>query len=247
MAKAAVKVAAPEASREAERRRTILRAAVEVFARKGYHGCRIADVAREAGVAYGLVYHYFKNKEELLESVFQIGWSGFVDRVREAASTGGSLEEKVRKICFVAFEAYRHDPRGVRVLILEIARSAPVGQSGNRVNRQSAFGEVILMARDMFEVAKERGEIRSDLDSTLSAALLFGSIEMGLTAFVLGLMDSRNEQLLERARNQISESFLRGVIAQEKQPSSSPSNSGSEAGSWKSDKSSTRSRAPKRS
>lgn len=241
MSKAAVKVAGPEVTREMERRRTILRAAVEVFAKKGYHGCRIADVAREAGVAYGLVYHYFKNKEELLESVFQLGWSGFVDRVREAASSGGALEDKVRRIAFVAFEAYRLDPRGVRVLILEIARSAPVGQSGNRVNRQSAFGEVILMARDMFEVARQRGEIRADIDCTLAAALLFGSIEMGLTAFVLGLMDSKNEALLERARNQIAESFLRGVLTQDKQLQANG------AVPWKSDKSGTKSRAPKRS
>lgn len=241
MAKAALKQPVPEVSREVERRRTILRAAVEVFAKKGYHGCRIADVAREAGVAYGLVYHYFKNKEELLESVFQIGWTGFVDRVREAASSGGTLEEKVRRIAYVAFEAYKHDPRGVRVLILEIARSAPVSQSGNRVNRQSAFGEIILMARDMFEVAKEKGEIRTDLDSTLAAALLFGNIEMGLTAFVLGLMDSKNELVVERARNQIADSFLRGVLVQN--AAAQPT----EAASWKNDKSSTRSRATKRS
>ena len=55
---------------EPEKRRAILHAAVRVFAERGYHGCRIADVAREARVAYGLVYHYFQNKDELLESVF---------------------------------------------------------------------------------------------------------------------------------------------------------------------------------
>src|SRR5438874_9139399 len=84
--------------REAERRRTILRAAIEVFAKKGYHGCRIADVAREANVAYGLVYHYFKNKEELLESVFEVGWKGFVTRLREVATADASLEDKVRGV-----------------------------------------------------------------------------------------------------------------------------------------------------
>ena len=72
-------------TREGERRLTILRAAVEVFARKGYHGCRIADVAREAGVAYGLVYHYFQNKDELLQTVFDLGWGGFIQRIRDAA------------------------------------------------------------------------------------------------------------------------------------------------------------------
>ena len=72
------KAATAAEARDQDRRKTILRAAVEVFARKGYHGCRIADVAKEAGVAYGLVYHYFRNKEELLQLVFEAGWGGFL-------------------------------------------------------------------------------------------------------------------------------------------------------------------------
>ena len=86
--------AAAAVVKEGDRRRTILRAAIDVFARKGYHGCRIADVAREAGVAYGLVYHYFKNKDELLETVVETGWSGFVSRMRAVAEDESvSLEQ----------------------------------------------------------------------------------------------------------------------------------------------------------
>ncbi|MFL5321902.1 MAG: TetR/AcrR family transcriptional regulator [Myxococcaceae bacterium] len=234
MAKAAK--AQGETPREVERRKTILRAAVEVFARKGYHGCRIADVAKEAGVAYGLVYHYFKNKEELLDSVFQAGWTAFVDRIKASVAAGGSLEERVRRVASVAFDAYKHDPRGVRVLILEIARSPGSG----RVNRASAFGEVIYMAREMFEEAQNKGELRADIDPMLCAALLFGQIEMGLTAFVLGLVDPKDEVRVERARNQISESFLHGIL-----PTGGGANA--EVTSWKSDKSATRSRAQRRS
>ena len=65
-----------------DKRRLILDAAIRVFARRGFHACRVSDVADEAGVAYGLVYHYFKNKDELLETVFETGWSGFVSRIR---------------------------------------------------------------------------------------------------------------------------------------------------------------------
>ena len=78
--------------READRRKTILRAAIEVFSRKGYHGCRIADVAREAGVAYGLVYHYFRGKDELLESVFKSGW-------KAPSSTGRAWRSASRAWC----------------------------------------------------------------------------------------------------------------------------------------------------
>ncbi len=195
------------AAKEGDRRRTILRAAIDVFARKGYHGCRIADVAREAGVAYGLVYHYFKNKDELLETVFDAGWSGFVTRLRAVAEGEGSLTQKVHGISAVAFEAYRVDPRAVRVLILEIARSP----AGARVNRETAFAEVIKMSAQMLAKAQADGELREDVDPLLAATLLFGAIEMGLTAFVAGLLDARDAAALERAQLQIAESFLRGV------------------------------------
>ena len=193
--------------KEGDRRRTILRAAIDVFARKGYHGCRIADVAREAGVAYGLVYHYFKNKDELLETVFDAGWTGFVTRLRAVAEGEGSLVQKVHGISAVAFEAYRVDPRAVRVLILEIARSP----AGARVNRETAFAEVIKMSAQMLARAQTAGELRADVDPLLASALLFGAIEMGLTAFVAGLLDPRDTVALERAQLQIAESFLRGV------------------------------------
>lgn len=244
--------------REGERRRTILRAAIEVFAKKGYHGCRIADVAREAGVAYGLVYHYFKNKDELLEHVFDVGWTGFVSRVRAAAEADAPFAEQVRAIADVAFEAYRVDPRAVKVLILEIARS-PVG---GRVNRQNVFQDIILMVRGMFDRAHARGELRAGLDPLLSATLLFGAIEASLTGLVVGLIDHRDPEVLERAKGHISDTFLRGVAAQppvgpftlapqagSSAPPPAPQAGGAPASqepAWKPPRSATKSRASKR-
>ncbi len=194
--------------REAESYKAILRAAIQVFANKGYHGCRIADVAREARVAYGLVYHYFKDKEELLQSVFEHGWGGFVARVREVAESSLALDQKVRGIAAVSFEAYRFDPHAVKVIILEIARSRGV----DRASRQSAFVDVIQMCQRMFADAQNKGELDPEADPLLCAALLFGSIEMALTAFVLGWMDGRSEKALDKAQDQLTQAFLRGVL-----------------------------------
>ena len=199
------------AARDQDRRKTILRAAVEVFARKGYHGCRIADVAREAGVAYGLVYHYFRNKEELLQLVFETGWGGFMSRIRDAAETNAPLEQKIRRIAQVAFEAYRIDPRGVRVLVLEFARSPSTGEA----NRRTAFAEVLGVITRMFERARARGELRAGLEPALCAAMLFGSVEMSLTGFVMGLLDPREAGLLDHAQEQLTSLFLDGARAAE--------------------------------
>lgn len=203
------------AEREADRRRVILRAAVEVFSRKGYHGCRIQDVAKEAGVAYGLVYHYFKNKDELLESVFASGWQNFLSRVQGAIDTEQPVTERVRGIVHVAFEAYRRDPRGVKVLILEVGRSP----AGGAVNRGGAFTSVIIAATQMFMAAQAKGELPAHLEPTLCATMLFGSIEMGLTSFVMGLLDKKDDAAIDRARDQVAETFLHGLTGARPQPS----------------------------
>ena len=218
-------------ARDQDRRKTILRAAVEVFARKGYHGCRIADVAREAGVAYGLVYHYFKNKEELLQLVFETGWGGFMARIRDAAEASAPLEQKIRRIAQVAFEAYRIDPRGVRVLVLEFARSPSTGEA----NRRTAFAEVLGVITRMFERARTRGELRAGLEPALCAAMLFGSVEMSLTGFVMGLLDPRDSGLLAHAQDQLTSLFLDGARA------------APEDARWKKDRSGPRLKTVKRS
>jgi TetR/AcrR family transcriptional regulator, fatty acid metabolism regulator protein len=228
---AGTKASTAAETRDQDRRKTILRAAVEVFARKGYHGCRIADVAREAGVAYGLVYHYFKNKEELLQLVFETGWGGFMSRIRDAAETSVSLEQKIGRIAQVAFEAYRIDPRGVRVLVLEFARSPSTGEA----NRRTAFAEVLGVITRMFERARTRGELRAGLEPALCAAMLFGSVEMSLTGFVMGLLDPRDSGLLAHAQEQLTSLFLDGARA------------APEDARWKKDRSGPRLKTVKRS
>src|SRR5574341_1039620 len=115
---------APQApEREPEKRRAILHAAVRVFAEKGYHGCRIADVARAAGVAYGLVYHYFRNKEELLESVFAEQWAILINALTAISEGPGDSSEKLASALGFVFDVYKTAPAAVRVLILEVTRT----------------------------------------------------------------------------------------------------------------------------
>jgi TetR/AcrR family fatty acid metabolism transcriptional regulator len=140
----------------------------------------------------------------------------------------------VRGIVRVAFEAYRHDPRGVKVLILEVGRSP----SGGAVNRGTAFAGIIQLASAMFEDAQKRGEFPSTHNPTLAAISLFGAIEMGLTAFVLGLIDRKSDAELDRARDQVASSFLHGIV---------PPSARAESSTWTPLKSATKSKATKAS
>ncbi len=70
-----------------DKRRQLLEAAVRVFARKGYHASRVGDIAEEAGVAHGLLYHYFKSKDQVLEAVFHENWSVLQARIASVEET----------------------------------------------------------------------------------------------------------------------------------------------------------------
>jgi TetR/AcrR family fatty acid metabolism transcriptional regulator len=192
-------------AREGERREAILKAAVGVFAKKGYHGCRIADVAREAGVAYGLVYHYFQNKEDLLGSVFDESFGHFVRMLDAIAATEGPAAQKVEEIVNAAFDAYQSDPDAIRVLILEVLRS-PVFRE---VEQRGAFREAIRLIGGVLRRGMERGELRV-VDPFVGACALFGSIEMALTTLVMDTPGA-DRRHLEAARRGIVEIFLRGA------------------------------------
>ena len=106
-----------------ERRRQILDAAVRAFAKKGYHACRVSDIAEEAGVAYGLVYHYFESKDAVLEAIFREMWGMMVGAINAVESLDDSPREQLRKACAIVLRTWRDYPDVVRVLVREVARS----------------------------------------------------------------------------------------------------------------------------
>jgi AcrR family transcriptional regulator len=106
-----------------DKRRLILDAAITVFARRGFHSCRVSDVADEAGVAYGLVYHYFSSKEEILNTLFTERWQLMLDAIVEIDSRGElSARDKLGQVAGFIIDSYRHEPDLMKVIIVEEAR-----------------------------------------------------------------------------------------------------------------------------
>ena len=107
-----------------DKRRLILDAAVRVFARQGFHACRVSDIADEAGVAYGLVYHYFASKDEVLNTLFLERWNVMLEHIREVDAKPLPVREKLGAIASFIIESYRHDPDVMKVIIVEVTRAA---------------------------------------------------------------------------------------------------------------------------
>jgi TetR/AcrR family fatty acid metabolism transcriptional regulator len=163
-----------------EKRRLILDAAVRVFARKGFHTCRVGDISDEAGVAHGLLYHYFSSKDELLETVFRETWSELLAAIREVEASDEPAREQLRQVAAIMLRAWRRQPDLVRVLVREIARS-PALQG-----RVEALDDALAAIERIVERGQAEGEFRHDLDPHLASLVFYGGIEAILTSWVLG-------------------------------------------------------------
>jgi TetR/AcrR family transcriptional regulator, fatty acid metabolism regulator protein len=190
------------------KRARILESAIKVFAAKGYHGCRVSDIATEAGIAYGLVYHYFTSKEEILNSIFQEKWSIFLKVMRSIDESPITFENKLKQIAHFLISGFELMPELMEVLILEIARSQKVMEKQNLRLLNEAF-EII---EEMFRVEKKLGNLRSDADPQLAAHLFFGFIESILTAYVMKTLKTPSNDEREKMENYVVDSFLRGIV-----------------------------------
>jgi TetR/AcrR family transcriptional regulator, fatty acid metabolism regulator protein len=183
------------AERQADRRRQILEAAVKVFARKGFHASRVGDIAEEAGIAYGLVYHYFKSKEDLLETIFRTTWTEMLARVREVEEAGVPASEAVRQVTALLLRTWRRDPDLVRVLVREVTRSPHVQQEVEEITHAMDALERIVRR------GQESGEFRQEFDPRLAAVVFYGVLDEVLTSWVLGQLPDRDEDIASAERN----------------------------------------------
>ena len=128
-----------------DKRRSILGAAVRVFAAQGYEASRVGDIAKEAGVAYGLVYHYFGSKEAVLEAVFREQWGRLLAAVALAEATGDDAPEQLALVVKIVLRSWRDDPDLVRLLVREITRSPHIQDELDEIGQAfaSRFVEVV--------------------------------------------------------------------------------------------------------
>jgi TetR/AcrR family fatty acid metabolism transcriptional regulator len=191
---------------EPEKRRAILHAAVHVFADKGYHGCRIADVARAAHVAYGLVYHYFRNKDELLENVLAEQWTIFTNALTAIGAGPGSAADKIAGIFGFVFDVYKTAPSAIRVLLLT---RTPQGLRAG--STRETFERAVGLVADIVRQGQSRGELQPEADPTIAATTLLGGMELVLSGMVIGLVPGTSEAEVDRVRRQAVDVAIGGL------------------------------------
>jgi AcrR family transcriptional regulator len=164
----------------ADKRRVILDAAVRVFARRGFNGCRVSDIADEAGVAYGLVYHYFRSKDEVLDTLFLERWNVMLQVIRELDGEDAAPREKLHAITSFIVDSYRHDPELMKVIIVEVTRAAnSFGRTHIEKIREAHALIAVIVRR-----AQEERLFRDAVTPEFAAMAFYGAIEQVLTGWI---------------------------------------------------------------
>ncbi len=182
----------------------ILAAAVRVFATKGYHTSRVGDIAEEAGIAHGLLYHYFGSKEEVLQTVFRENWSQLLEVLSRIETSDEPPVEQLEAIAKVLLRSWRDQPDLVRVMVREVARSPQLQGQVDEI--RGAF----LVIQRVIERGQADGSFRPEVDARLASWIFYGGLEELLTGWVLGQLPDGDEEVA-RAEQTVVELLCGGL------------------------------------
>jgi TetR/AcrR family fatty acid metabolism transcriptional regulator len=189
-----------------DKRRQILDAAIRVFARQGFHSCRVSDIADQAGVAYGLVYHYFDSKEQVLNELFSERWSLLLAAIEEVDGEPLTPREKLDSVARFIIDSYRHDPDLMKVIIVEVTRSAHSFGRTHLAEIRRAYEMIAKIVAD----AQRSGDFRRDVDPLFASMWFYGAIEQLLSGWVFELIPG-DDRDYDRAREMVVETICGGL------------------------------------
>ena len=192
-----------------DKRRIILDAAVHVFARRGFYHCRVSDVADEAGVAYGLVYHYFQSKDEILDTLFLERWNLMLEYIEEVDRRSIPAREKLAEVASFIVDSYRYDPDVMKVIIVEVTRAANSFGRTHLEKIREAYGKIASIVRK----GQESGEFGTTVTPEFAAMTFYGAIEQVLTQWIFD-QETGSDEEFEGAKLLIVSTICDGLTSQ---------------------------------
>jgi TetR/AcrR family transcriptional regulator, fatty acid metabolism regulator protein len=181
----------------------IVEAAIRVFARNGYYNSRVSDIAREAGIASGTIYLYFRTKEEILVTLFREKMAAFVAHLRREIAGEGDAEVKIRRLVELHFTVLEQSPALAEVVQVELRQGHKFFR-GASAHEVSAYFELI---GSVLEEGVASGHFRADVPVKVATKVLFGAMDQIATSWVLG---KRGYRLVDAA-DAVATIFLKGV------------------------------------
>lgn len=191
------------AKRVGDKYEAIIDAAVKVIASNGYHHAKVSQIAKEAGVADGTIYLYFKNKEDVLISMFTEKISRFAGNVRDSLARLERPEDQLRELIHMHFDFLSGDPNMAIVTQIELRQS----DRASRIEIGKVVKTYLDMIDELIEKGIEQGVFRQEMDARLARKMIFGTLDEMVTAWVM--KDMKYD--LKAMADPIFEMFLKGI------------------------------------
>jgi len=191
------------AMRDPDKPQQIIDAAIRVFARHGYYNSRVSDIAKEAGMASGTIYLYFKTKDDILVTLFREKMAQWVVAVGMAIADAPDAAAKIRRLVALHLRMLEDDPDLAEVVQVELRQGHKFfrGASAHEITAYFALIETVL------EQGIAAGLIRPDVPVKVATKMLFGAVDQVATSWVLG----KRQYRLSDTADAVADIFLKGV------------------------------------
>ena len=199
------------AYKETLKRDIILKAAIKVFAEKGYHSCRTLDISGAAGVAYGSLYQYFKSKDDILLSIFRDNWNFLLQRMEKIKQTDNSPIDKLMGIFDFIFRSYKQNPEMMKVIIMDV----PMLDRFYSPENWRLYNRFFMGLADIFREGQEKSIFRHDISPLIASFVIYGAVDTTIRQYVYNPEFNHDNFPIEEARNEIMRLLIPGYLIKE--------------------------------
>ncbi|MGD9034379.1 MAG: TetR/AcrR family transcriptional regulator [Desulfobacteraceae bacterium] len=193
-----------------EKEEAILEAALKIIKDKGFHRARMSDIATAANISYGLVYHYFKTKEDLFEAILYRWWDSLFQLMNDINEAQSDVKMKLRHIIDYFLDTYQDNPELVNIFITEISRST----SNLTADRLHYFKKFMSLTEAVITEGQENETLRNDFKARYLTYIFLGALEAFISTMVLADQNIKGNAQKKRIAESILEVFLNGAKTQ---------------------------------
>ena len=190
-----------------EKEEAILEAALNIIKGKGFHKARMSDIAREANISYGLVYHYFKTKDDLFEAILYRWWDSLFQLMNDINEAQSDVQMKLRRIIDYFLDTYQDNPALVNIFITEISRST----SNLTADRLEYFKKFMSLTEAIIAEGQRNETLRKDFKARYLTYIFLGALEAFISTMVLADQNIKGDAQKKRIVESILEVFLNGA------------------------------------
>jgi TetR/AcrR family fatty acid metabolism transcriptional regulator len=185
----------------------IFNAALRTIKEKGFHKARMSDIAKEAGISYGLVYHYFDNKEDLFDAILSRWWDGLFRLLADIREGDNDVRQKLRHIIDYFLDTFQSDHDLVNIFITEISRSTTNLTS----DRLDNFMKFMSLTEDVMAEGQKMKLLRTDIKARYLTFIFLGAVETFLSTMVLVDQKIKGNRQKEKIAQSILDVFMNGA------------------------------------